>query len=58
MFKILVVEDDADLCQLFCRALSRSNYHPIGAENAQKALEILDTEYIDLIISDVMMGHK
>ncbi len=55
MFRILVVEDDADLCQLFCRALSRSNYHPIGAENAQKALEILDTEYIDLIISDVMM---
>ncbi len=55
MFKILVVEDDADLQQLFCRTLSRNNYQPIGANDAQKALEILENEYMDLIISDVMM---
>lgn len=55
MFKILVVEDDADLQQLFCRTLSRDQYLPIAADNAGQALDILENEYIDLIISDVMM---
>ena len=55
MFQILVVEDDRDLRELFCRTLSKNNYHPIGAENAAAAMELLDKEYIDLIISDVMM---
>ncbi len=55
MFKILVVEDDADLQQLFCRTLMRNNYQPVGADDAAQALKILEDEYIDLIISDVMM---
>ncbi len=55
MFRILVVEDDTDLQQLFCKTLARNNYQPIAADDAQKALDILDNEYIDLIISDVMM---
>lgn len=55
MFKILVVEDDADLNGLFCKALRRSNYIAFSTDNANSALEILDKEYIDLIITDVMM---
>ncbi|MBQ9807718.1 MAG: response regulator transcription factor [Ruminococcus sp.] len=55
MFNILVLEDDRDLRELFCRTLSKNDYSPIGAENAAAALDILDREYIDLIISDVMM---
>ncbi len=55
MFKILVVEDDTDLQQLFCRTLARNDYQPVGADDAAGALEILENEYIDLIISDVMM---
>lgn len=55
MFQILVVEDDADLRYLFCKTLMRNNYKTYDAENVQKALDILDREYIDLIISDVMM---
>lgn len=56
MFRILVVEDDRDLCELFCRTLVKNSFNAIGAENADKALELLETEYIDLIISDVMMA--
>ncbi len=56
MFRILVVEDDRDLRELFCRTLTKNSFGAIGAENADKALEVLDTEYIDLIISDVMMA--
>lgn len=55
MFKILVVEDDAELQQLYCRVLSRNGYLPFGAAYAKEALEIMEHEYIDLIITDVMM---
>lgn len=55
MFKILVVEDDTSLKNLFCKTLTRNNYHAFDAENAEKALELLDKESIDLIITDIMM---
>ncbi|MBQ8687775.1 MAG: response regulator transcription factor [Ruminococcus sp.] len=55
MFKILVVEDDFDLQELFCKTLRRNNYHVFRTDHAQAALRLLEDEYIDLIISDVMM---
>lgn len=55
MFNILVVEDDAKLNKLFCTVLARNDYNAFPAENGQEALAILDREYIDLIISDIMM---
>lgn len=55
MFKILVVEDDRLLNELFCKTLNRNNYQAYPAEHAEAALDILDKEYIDLIITDVMM---
>lgn len=55
MFKILIVEDDADLNQLFCRTLQRNGYVPFGVADAMEALALLDTESVDLIITDVMM---
>lgn len=55
MFKILVVEDDSELNQLFCRTLNRSGYVALGAYDAAQALVMLEKEAVDLIISDVMM---
>lgn len=55
MFKILVVEDDNELNRLFCRTLERNGYVSFGAADAIHALELLDKESVDLIISDVMM---
>lgn len=55
MFKILVVEDDHELNRLFCRTLNRNGYETLTAADASEALELLDTELVDLIISDVMM---
>lgn len=55
MFKILVVEDDLSLKTLFCRTLIRNNYQALEADTAEKALEILDKESVDLIITDIMM---
>lgn len=55
MFKILVVEDDSELNQLFCRTLNRNGYVALGAFDAAQALIMLEKEAVDLIISDVMM---
>jgi DNA-binding response OmpR family regulator len=55
MFKILVVEDDNELNRLFCRTLERNGYVSYGVADASQALELMDKESVDLIISDVMM---
>lgn len=55
MFRILVVEDDRELRQLFRRVLEKNGYEALEAGDGQEALEVLDRVYIDLIISDIMM---
>ncbi len=55
MFKILIAEDDSELRQLFSHVLSRQGYTVRGVEDGQAALDALDEEYFDLIISDIMM---
>lgn len=55
MFHILVVEDNADMRELFCTVLSDSGYHCFPAADGLEALEIMDREYIDLIVADIMM---
>ena len=55
MFQVLIVEDDRELCQMFRRVLLRNGYQVCTAANGREALDLLDREYVDLIISDVMM---
>lgn len=57
MINILVVEDDIKLNKLFCTVLNRNNYRTFTATDGAEALEILDKEYIDLIVSDIMMPN-
>ncbi|MGN0998858.1 MAG: response regulator transcription factor [Faecousia sp.] len=55
MLKILIAEDDRELRQLFSHVLTKNGYAVKGVSNGQEALDALDTDYFDLIISDVMM---
>lgn len=55
MFNILVVEDDKNLRKLITTCLKKNNYTPFEANDGEEALEMLDKQYIDLIITDVMM---
>lgn len=57
MFRILVVEDDSKLNKLFCTVLIRYDYQVFPAADGEEALEILDRQYIDLIITDIMMPN-
>ena len=55
MFNILVVEDDKNLRKLITTCLKKNNYTPFEANDGEEALDMLDKQYIDLIITDVMM---
>ena len=55
MFKILIAEDDKELRQLFSHILTKNGYLIKGVSNGKEALDALDKEYYDLIISDIMM---
>ena len=55
MFQIMVVEDDIQLQQLFCRVLSRNGSTALPADDGEEALALLEHEHVDLIISDIMM---
>ena len=55
MLKVLIAEDDKELRQMFSHVLSRQGYTVIGVSNGQEALDALDAEYYDIIISDIMM---
>jgi len=52
---VLVVEDDPHTQELLQFNLSETGYQVFSANNALEALEILQDEHVDVIISDVMM---
>ncbi|MCD6309887.1 MAG: response regulator [Candidatus Eremiobacteraeota bacterium] len=52
---IMVVEDNQSFREFLARYLKMFGYNVISAENGSVALEILEEEKPDLIISDVMM---
>jgi len=52
---ILVVDDDYDFLELQRLILERAGYRVITAAEPQHALELMETERPDLIISDLMM---
>ena len=55
MLKILIAEDDRELCQLFSHVLLKNGYTVKGVSNGQEALDAVQNDYYDLIISDIMM---
>jgi DNA-binding response OmpR family regulator len=55
MFKVLIVEDDRDLRQLFLRVLIKNGYSVVGVSNGQEALDEMENGFFDIVISDIMM---
>lgn len=52
--KIIIVEDNTDMRTFLCESLN-DNYIIFEAENGVQALEVIEKENIDIIISDIMM---
>ena len=55
MLKILIAEDDRELRRLFAHVLLKNGYTVKEVGNGKEALDAIDAEYFDLIISDIMM---
>ena len=57
--KILVVDDDANICELLRLYLEKEGFEVIVAHNGSKALEHFSNEKIDFVILDITYaGHQ
>lgn len=57
MFNVLVVEDDSELRELFSTVLENNGYKAFQAKDGEEALDVIDVQYIDLIVTDIMMPN-
>ena len=57
MFHILVVDDNDSIRKLMTTYLTRDGYNVLAASDGLEALDILETEHIDLMIVDIMMPN-
>ena len=55
MARILIAEDDSELRRLFAHVLLKNGYKVKEVSNGKAALDAMETDSFDLIISDVMM---
>lgn len=52
---VLVVEDNSEMLSFLDKKLTAQNYRVKKATNGKEALVVLEAEYIDIVVSDVMM---
>lgn len=55
MFNVLVVEDDNDMRELLNDVFIGSGYNCFSCANGLEAFEIIEKEFINLVVTDVMM---
>lgn len=55
LFKILIVDDDADYRETYHMLLTKKGYMINTAASAEEAYELMEKEFYPLIISDIMM---
>lgn len=53
--QLLVIDDDKDIVEYLTEMLTANNYRVSGETDPQRALQRLETEHFDLVISDVEM---
>ncbi|MDD5833445.1 MAG: response regulator transcription factor [Clostridiales bacterium] len=55
MNRIMIVEDDRQLCSLYSTVLRKAGFETIEASNGQEACDKLETEHVHMTITDIMM---
>lgn len=54
---ILIVDDEISLCNMATDVLEAKGYHVLTANSAEQALNVLETEAVHLLFSDIIMPH-
>ena len=57
MSKILLVDDEKSIRITFSKFLGNSGFEVLSADNVEKALEIIDKNRPDVVITDIIMPH-
>ena len=57
MQKILVIDDDRDMCLLLKRFLSKHGYEVDEANTSKRAIELLDTTEYQLVLCDFRLDN-
>jgi len=55
--RILVVDDDRDLCEVLEARLARRGYEVTWCTGAEEALERVGSETLDVVVTDLQMNH-
>lgn len=55
MAKILITDDDAHIVRVMSIWLKRQGYDTVTSHNGRDAIEIVEREHVDLVISDMNM---
>ena len=53
--RILIVDDEEEICSMLARRLARKGYSPVTANNGREALDHFYKDNFSLIISDIKM---
>ena len=53
--RVLVVDDDRSALDILTRLLEKEGFTPLSADSGPRALELLATQTVDVILLDVMM---
>lgn len=55
--RLLVVDDDPDICSLIVDGLSEEAYSICSCVSGEQALELVEQERFDLVLADIRMPH-
>lgn len=55
---ILIIDDDGDAVEVLGERLRKQGYEVIGARSGPKAREVLNQEFVDLLIIDERLGRE
>lgn len=56
--RILIIDDDVDMCTLLSRYLNKKGYETDMAHNATKGLAKFNEEHFDVVLCDFRLGDK
>ena len=58
MSKILIIDDEKDIRELFREFLEREGFEVVEADNGVSGLAMFKKEHADLVITDIIMPEK
>jgi DNA-binding response OmpR family regulator len=58
MAKILIVDDEVNVCKLYSEELASEGYETVCAATIEEAIDAVDKDSPDLIVLDIKLGEE